>query len=607
MGGNNIKRIKMMILTVMVAFSILAMMPDAIATVVVPTPEPDLLWENTDSYGDVTDVATGKLAGRTDVAFIDNMIVDTVFAVYGNNGTVHWLNYSFSGYSIAVGDVDGDGKNEVIAGGQKENVILPPAIQTSGISGIPGIAVFEDDGTLKFFYPTNSEFVKDIELGDVDGDGVDDIVACNNIVGARVYAFNGINGSNIAGWPVDFGAEQIQDIALGNLDGSGGKDVAMLSNSTPGTLYVYNSTGARLWFNNTVLGRSVEIGNVDSDSENEVVIGDQQSNHVYVYDGDTNTLEYSYYTNHAPSEVELGDLDGDSKDEIAVIIGYTYDTTIFAIDINATDQVNEMWNYEMDWTPQYYGEGLAIGDVDRDYENEVIAASDPVGLSHPVYAFDGMDSNGDNIGDVVWMYDNITGNINDVEVGDVDDDGDMDVVVGTSGGKSVYALATQEHTVQVNGNTIYFDSDPSNITDLTSPPMPPNPPPGYNFPYGVFSINITVLTPGQNATITITLPENLSSNAVYWKYSPNGNGSTTGLPGWYQVPLGDNDGDNVITITLRDGGIGDADGVENRIIIDDGGPALPSAKVPALAPIGIMALAGLLSLIAAVSIRWRKP
>jgi len=44
--------------------------------------------------------------------------------------------------------------------------------------------------------------------------------------------------------------------------------------------------------------------------------------------------------------------------------------------------------------------------------------------------------------------------------------------------------------------------------------------------------------------------------------------------------VGDNDGDTVITITLTDGGLGDDDKTANGVIVDDGGPSLPSGAVP---------------------------
>ena len=583
--------------TAIIAVSVFVAIPATQALTPTPTPtppEPDLAWTPFSTGCDVTDVAIGDLTlnGTDDVAFID-ACVDTVFAVYGKNGTEYWQNDTVRGYSIAVGDVDGDDKNEIVAGGQ--NFYFGN-----------GITVFENDGTFKFFYPTYSDRVKDIELGDVDNDDVDDIVACNNVDARRIYVFKGTDGSDLTGWPKSFyGGAIINDIALGNLDGYPGLDIAAISNTVgDGTLYAFGRTGNELWPpNTTVRGRSVEIGDVDGDNENEVVIGDYESGNVYVYDGATGTLEYSFDTGGPVAEIELGDLDGDTSDlEIAAL--HAEPATLYALKAESGNpNLVEMWNYNIDWYTEYYGEGLAIGDVDRDYKNEVIAASTSVNCR--IWAFDGLDSNSDGQGDVVWMYD-LGPTANDLEVGDIDGDGDMDVIVGTNGGFSVYALSTQEHTAVVESETIFFDSDPSNITEVASVDMPPDPPSGYNFPYGVFSINITV-PEGEEAIITLTLPDNLPENSVYWKYSPDGNGSTTGQPGWYQVPLGSNDGDNVITITLQDGGTGDADGAANGVIVDQGGPASPPAQVPALTPIGIAALVGLLSIIAmSVIVRKRK-
>jgi predicted outer membrane repeat protein len=96
---------------------------------------------------------------------------------------------------------------------------------------------------------------------------------------------------------------------------------------------------------------------------------------------------------------------------------------------------------------------------------------------------------------------------------------------------------------------------------------------GYYFPEGFFSFNITNITPGSTVTITITLPSNMPANTQYWKCI---NGQ------WLNCNsiLGSNDGDNVLTLALTDGGPFDADGAANGIIVDPGGPVV-SAAAPA--------------------------
>jgi len=400
-------------------------------------PAPEVAWHFTEHTGDATDLAVGDLTGNgvADVAFIDTSSGTSLFALRGDNGVLRWQTHMVAGgYAIAVGDVNGDTANEVIAG---------------SVNGTKGINVFRgSDGTFYFAYPTDSA-VTDIELGDIDGDGTLDIIACDSITEGWIYAINGTTGANLTGWPQGPLSGPVLDIALGNLDNAGGVDVAAISLSAVGTLYAYNSTGVQLWENTSVMGRSVEIGDVDGDTEEEVVIGDYISQSVLVYDGDTGDLEYAFPTNERnPTEVELGDLDGDPNDlEIAVITGFPFDLSIFALDVDASQQVNELWNFSIEWAPEYYGEGLAIGDLDGDGRNEVVAASMSSGrnVSCGVWAFDGLD------GTVVWMYElgpSPGATVSDLEVGDVDGDGDMDVLVATNqAAGSVYALFTKEPTL----------------------------------------------------------------------------------------------------------------------------------------------------------------
>lgn len=92
--------------------------------------------------------------------------------------------------------------------------------------------------------------------------------------------------------------------------------------------------------------------------------------------------------------------------------------------------------------------------------------------------------------------------------------------------------------------------------------------PNLEFAHGFFSFNVTELTPGQTVTVNITLPQAVPVGTEYWKCQNNTWVDVTSL-------LGDDDGDNLLTLTITDGGLGDADGAANGVIEDPGAPGQP--------------------------------
>jgi hypothetical protein len=131
-------------------------------------------------------------------------------------------------------------------------------------------------------------------------------------------------------------------------------------------------------------------------------------------------------------------------------------------------------------------------------------------------------------------------------------------------------VATATYTGTAN-----FASSSGAIVSLVAVPestLPAEGKPNLSFPQGFFSFQIMGLTNGQTVTVTITLPSAVPEGTQYWKYGPTLDDPTDH---WYQLPVGSDDGDNVITITLVDGGLGDDDLIANAVIIDQGGPGNP--------------------------------
>ena len=121
----------------------------------------------------------------------------------------------------------------------------------------------------------------------------------------------------------------------------------------------------------------------------------------------------------------------------------------------------------------------------------------------------------------------------------------------------------------VSYNTTDWDSaiiqklEAKDLSQIDCPPKPE-----MYFPYGIFSFTVLLKNPGGTVTVTITLPENMPRGTQYWKCQNGEWVDATSL-------LGDDDGDNILTLTLTDGGLGDADGVANGVIVDPGGVAIP--------------------------------
>jgi hypothetical protein len=548
---------------------------------------PEVLWIQ-DMNGDVTDIAVGDLNGdgKEDVAAIDNYGDKTLDILRGEgdgsgNPLVSW-DEELSGLSVAIGDIDGDKVNEVVA-------------HEAGY----GVIAYENNGTEKWRHETLGE-VKDIEIGDIDGNGINDVVVCDDEISpGAIYVIDGVSGSDLPGWPAIYPGEDFVDIALGQLNGSTGLEVAAISQYNNYTLMVFGNNGARIWYQE-ISGRTVEIGDVDGDGDNEVVAGindllnqpegydigiETGGGGVVAFAGADGTPLYGFQTHSFVMDVELGDLNGNRFDGVEVAcIDRGGPSTLYAVDIdNETEQ--EMWYFPMSWNCDYYGESLAIGDVDRDYKNEVVACSSIA--AHYVYAFDGLDNDGDGRGDMVWEPYPVVGDpiyikITDLEIGDLNGDGNKDVVVGTnryaSGGAKVIALMGPESQVEsaTGAGEVFFDADPSSLEQdgliaLGVNDLPSDGRPNYRYPFGFFSFLITNLSleNPQTVTITVTLPREAPRGTKWVKYQDGE---------WSVLDIGDDDGDNIITYQVVDGGIGDADNTFNGEILEPGGPGYPIGR-----------------------------
>jgi len=142
-----------------------------------------------------------------------------------DNGCFQAFAYGTAGASVCCGDIDGDGMDEIVAG------VGPGRFYK------PGVRVFDYcgetfsgvDGLEFLAFPKDQGYGVSVACGDLDGDGIDEIITgCGPgpALGSRVRAFRLENGSIIPFPGVDFVAYPGTDtrgvnVACGDLDGDG--------------------------------------------------------------------------------------------------------------------------------------------------------------------------------------------------------------------------------------------------------------------------------------------------------------------------------------------------------------------------------------------------
>ena len=328
---------------------------------------------------------------------------------------------------------------------------------------------------------------------------------------------------------------------------------------------------------------------------------DEETNTIIAKNGTTGDHLWEEYINltdvgHSDGDYEswvypyaVPDMSCDNLTDVAVVVYeydyyhdyYDYDVKNFTIIVKNGTNGTHLWEENVTGEDLYYAEGGVVPDLECDGKPDVL----------------------------VWYfeYNDSTETVTTTTI----------AKKGTNGThlweEAVSSTLTEEGTgVTFEPETGTF-CEPCTAVARSELPAGAEPlPSGVVFPYGFFSFSICGLEPNATVNVTITLPGPVPVGTLYWKFSPDGSGAPGGQPGWFSLPIGDDDGDNVIIVTVQDGGIGDLDGVANGEIHDPGAPGIRAGQaeqLPALMPLGIAALVGVLAILATsaiVSMRKRR-
>ncbi len=374
---------------------------------------------------------------------------------------------------VVAGDVDKDGDIDLITGndGAPSRLYLNNGT-ADPFRGVVGADISSDS------YPTRS-----LVLGDIDGDGDLDLMAGNESGGNRLYLnnaevnlFKDLVGINVN---ITLDHYRTQSLALGDVDGDGDLDLIVGNENAPNRFYMNNGTPnpfrdmqGRDITADSHHTRSVVLGDIDGDGDLDLIVGnDGEPNRLYLNNGtddpfnSISSMDISA-DSYSTRVVLLSDIDGDG--DLDLIVGNDKESNRLYLNNGTKNPFGGVSGTEITIDSRHT-RSLALGDVDGDGDLDLIVGNE--GELSRLYLNNGTDN----------PFDRVTGTIitnsehtDSLILTDADADGDLDLVAGSINSPNRLYLnnGTQNPFKNVSGSSIGSAVDENAAAGNTIIPAP---------------------------------------------------------------------------------------------------------------------------------------
>lgn len=376
----------------------------------------------------------------------------------------------------------------------------------------PGDGVFEDGATLDppKIMPPDSDFEWDADAGDIDGDGDLDYVRAVDYTpySVGIYLNNGVGNFTDFSASVPSTNNRPASIDLGDFDNDGDLDIYVAGYHEQDQLYINegNDINGYPTFSDKTANLPQELtyswgaclGDFNKDGNLDIYVANGGADRLYLNDGNNPPVFSSASapagTTSNSEDCVIADVNGDGFDDI-FIVRYDSDNSLY-LNTPANPGSFTSTAFPAEPSPAYYGSrDAALNDLDNDGDLDIVIANHNTNQNR-LYI---------NDGNPIPTFTDVTStslpqiwdNSHDVKAGDVDGDGDVDLVFANQNIYNTPYLNDPQNTLYLNNGDI-----PPTFSDATVANMPLNLGPSWDVILGDvdndFDLDIIFTNEGQD-------------------------------------------------------------------------------------------------------------